>query len=90
MKASKGNRFQDFESVNCGACGNEYMRIDLSSIKLSGFESIINICISCKSKSPQDQYKTAASILNDIVSIANISDTSSVEERLARIKELLK
>jgi len=87
MKSSDQNRFKGFESLNCEACGEEHLRKDLHAIKLSGLSSLIKICKSCKSKDPQEQYKTAASMLKDIAIIAD--DESSVEERLSRIKELL-
>ena len=61
------------------------MRKDLHTIKLAGLSSTILICDSCKSKDPEEQYKTAANILQDITDIAKGND--SVEDRLARIKE---
>ncbi len=88
MNGSEENRFKDFESINCEACGSEHMRKDLLTIKLSGLKYTIKICSSCKSKDPHEQYTTAANILKDITVIAG--DESSVEERLERIKELLK
>lgn len=88
MKLSKKNRFEDFESVNCEVCGTEHMRTDLNSIKLSGFNSYMLICDSCKSKDPREQYKTAAATLKEIASA--VDEESSPEERIEIIKELLK
>ena len=88
MKLSNRNRFEDFESINCEVCGTEHIRAELHSIKLSGFSSYMQICESCRSKDPRDQYKTAAATLQEIATA--VDDASSPEERLEKIKELLK
>lgn len=87
MNYLKNNRFGDFESLNCEACGHEYIRAELESVKLAGFKSVIRICASCKSKQPQDHYESAANTLKAIA--ATVNGKLSPEERIQKIKELL-
>ena len=88
MKTSKNNRFEDFEPINCEACGHEHLRSELDTIVLHGFNSIIKICKSCKVKGPEEQYESAASTLKIIA--CTINDKSSPEERLEKIRNLLR
>lgn len=81
-----GNRFKEFVT-NCEACGTESFTSDLSTVKLSGFKSVIRICNSCKDSDPESHYKTAANVIKDIISISN-SDISP-EDRINQIKMLL-
>lgn len=81
------DRISNTKAINCGACGGEFMSDELSTVKLSGFQSVLRVCDSCKSKEPQEHYKTAASILKDISEIASVIE--SPEDRLAKIKQLL-
>jgi hypothetical protein len=75
------------KTVNCQACGSEYVETDLKTVKLAGFTSPIEICKSCSDKSVEDSFKDAAEILNDIVNIAK-SDKDP-ERRLLLIKALI-
>lgn len=81
------DKFNSTEPINCEACGGEFESNELNTVKLSGFKSIMRVCDSCKSKDPEEHYKTAAAILKDISEIASVKD--SPEDRLAKIKQLL-
>lgn len=76
------------EPVNCQACGTEYSVADLKTVKLSGFTHSISICEKCISKTAEDCFKDAASLLNDIISIAKTS-SNDPELRLKKIRFLI-
>jgi hypothetical protein len=75
-------------SVNCQACGIEYLDGELKTIKLSGFGESISVCESCLLKTAEDSFKDAAKLLDEIIKIAHtVSDNP--ERRLRAIKSLI-
>lgn len=74
------------ETSNCQACGNEDLKSNLKTVMLCGFNKPIHICSSCVSRTAEDAFKDAASILNEIIIIA-VSD-SDPENRLDLIKNI--
>ena len=76
------------ESTNCQACGAEHFVGELRTVKLSGTIRPIEICEVCLESSPEESFKKAAEILNDIMKIVK-SDRSDPEGRLNQIKKMI-
>jgi uncharacterized CHY-type Zn-finger protein len=76
------------KSVNCQACGNEFLETELRTVKISGFSGPLMVCGSCLEKTAEDSFKDAADMINEIVFIARYG-TGNPERRLQAIKVLL-
>ena len=75
-------------SINCEACGKECFENELETVKLSGYNSEINICLSCSGKNPENQYKDAIDLLSKISSSLHDKDRNPAE-RIDQIKKML-
>ena len=75
-------------SINCQACGLEYFETDLKTVKVAGFSYPITICKSCLSKTAEDNFISAAELLNEVILIARAT-SENPERRLKAIKKLL-
>lgn len=76
------------ESINCQACGVEYLETELKTVKISGFGGPIQICDSCLSRTVENSLKSAADLLDEVAFIAKAT-SGNPERRLRAIKELL-
>lgn len=75
-------------SINCQACGVEYFETDLKTVKVAGFTGPITICKSCLNKTVEDNFLSAAELLDEVVLIARAT-SDNPERRLKAIKALL-
>lgn len=75
-------------SINCQACGSEYFETELTTVKLAGFTGPISICKECLNKTVEDNFISAAELLNEVVLIARCT-SNNPERRLKAIKSLL-
>jgi len=78
----------DRVSINCQACGAEHFETDLKTVKVAGFTGPITICKSCLSKTVEDNFSSAAELLDEVVLIARCT-SDNPERRLKAIKVLL-
>jgi hypothetical protein len=79
--------YLDDESINCDACGFEYSKDELKSVRVKPFRQIMKVCSNCLSKTAAEAYKDAADILLDVKKITK--DDSTPEQRLKKIQDLI-
>lgn len=74
-------------SMNCQACGSEWLETELNTIKLAGFVSSIFVCETCLSKTAESSFQDAADLLREVVKVAKSDDDP--ERRLRNIRALI-